>query len=248
MVQQIFKNSVKKYLKRSGYDIVPTGRTRRWQERLDLAGKLGFCPQAILDGGAFKGLWSKEVARLFPESRIVLVEPNPFLQEIIRDNIGDIQPSPTILQCALGASLSNASFNIWRDVDKDSGASLLNHVQGEASQNIQVEVDTIDNIAERLSFTPDLIKLDLQGGELWALQGSKKVLQHVELVIIEFHCLEAYIGCPSPRDLLDYMYDNDFSLYDIVDCYNRPYDDSLAGGDFFFVKNNSKLRDYKGWK
>jgi len=65
--------------------------------------------------------------------------------------------------------------------------------------------------------------------------------------MIEFGCLEAYADRTTPDDLLELMYQNDYCLYDIVDCHYRPYDGALTGGDFFFVKNSSVLRKHKGW-
>lgn len=247
-LRKLLSEPIKRVFRAVDYAVVPKWEVRRWRERLANAKKLGFHPQTILDGGAFRGLWSREVAGLFPGAQIVLVEPNPYLHETIRENVSDIEPRPVILKLALGESPGATELNIWRGVEEDSGASLLSHIQGEASQAVEVQVDTIDAIAERLSFVPDLIKLDLQGGELKALRGAERALEQTEMVIVEFHCLDAYVGRPTPRDLLDYMYDRDFCLYDIVDCYNRPYDDALAGGDFFFVKNSSHLRSYQGWE
>jgi len=88
----------------------------------------------------------------------------------------------------------------------------------------------------------------LQGAEFLALKGATGVLESAEMVITEFGCLEAYIGRATSRDLLDIMFDNDYCLYDIVDCHYRPYDGALTGGDFFFVKNWSVLRKHKGWQ
>jgi FkbM family methyltransferase len=247
-LRKVIKEPVKRLLDVSGYEIVAKGKVRRWRKRLLNMKNLQFQPRSVLDGGAFRGYWSKAVADIFPGVELVLVEPNPFLREIIRYNVADIEPEPVVLDCALGDVAGFSSFNIWGDVQNDQGASLLNHVRGEASQTIQVQVETIDHIAETLGFAPDLIKLDLQGGELAALKGGQRVLQQVEVVIVEFHCLEAYLGRPSPRDVLDYMYDNEFRLHDIFDCYNRPYDAALAGGDFLFVKNSSSLLAYQGWE
>ena len=99
-----------------------------------------------------------------------------------------------------------------------------------------------------MGLVPDLVKLDLQGGELAALDGSTNALKTAELMLIEFGCLDAYIDRTTPRDLLDIMFENDYCLYDIVDCHYRPYDGALTGGDFIFVKNSSALRAYKGWE
>jgi FkbM family methyltransferase len=219
-----------------------------WKERMEFAKKLGFSPRAIFDGGAFWGLWSQEAAQLFPGAEIVLIEPNSYLQDIIKKNISNVQPAPKIINAALGESSGKAMLNIWSEKESDTAASLLGHVSGNARTVIEVDVETIDNISQQTTLVPDLVKLDLQGGELSALRGATNVLKHAEFMIIEFGCLEAYIGRTTPRDLLEVMYDNNYCLYDIVDCLYRPYDGSLTGGDFFFVKNDSVLKNYKGWE
>ena len=38
------------------------------------------------------------------------------------------------------------------------------------------------------------------------------------MMMIEFGCLEAYVGRTTPRDLIDIMFDHDYCLYDLVDC------------------------------
>jgi FkbM family methyltransferase len=236
-------NAIGLDLVRMGSNIMPT-----WKERMELAKKIGFSPRVIIDGGAFRGVWSRDAAHLFPGAQIVLIEPNPFVQEHIKRSVAHIQPPPKILNVALGESSGKTQFNIWGGVESDTGASLLNHVSGKAKNIIEVDLETLDNISHQMSLGPDLVKLDLQGGELPALKGSTHVLKHAEFMIIEFGCLEAYIGRTTPRDLLEIMYENDYCLYDIVDCHYRPYDGALTGGDFFFVKNSSVLRSYKGWK
>jgi FkbM family methyltransferase len=231
----IRKSDVQKYQKRT------------CMERLKLARKNGLSPQVIFDGGAFKGLWSKQAADLFPGAQIIMVEPNPFMQDIIKKNTEHIIPAPILVNAALGETQKKASLNIWFDPDSDSGASLLEHVSGPARQSIRVDVDTIDNIANRFSFIPNILKLDLQGGELAALKGATEVLHNAECAVIEFGCLDAYVHRTTPRGLIDIMYDNDYCLYDVVGLEDRPFDGALTGGDFIFMKNSSSLRAHKGW-
>jgi FkbM family methyltransferase len=219
-----------------------------WQGRMKLAKKLGFSPRVIFDGGAFRGIWSRDAAHLFPGAQIVLIEPNPFVQKYIARNISHVEPPPRILNLALGESSGKAKFNIWGEEESNTGASLLNHVSGEANKVIEVDVDTIDNISQQMSLIPDLVKLDLQGGELSALKGATRVLKHTEVMMIEFGCLAAYIERTTPRDLMEIMYENDYCLYDIIEYIYRPYDGALTGGDFMFVKNSSALRGHKDWK
>ncbi len=219
-----------------------------WKERLEHIKKLGFSPKVIFDGGAFIGGWTRSVAAIFPNAQIVLAEPNPYLHNQIERNISKIQPKPILLNVALGELKGEGALKIWGDKYSDTGASLLEHVEGKAKKTIPIKVDTLDNISEKLNLNPDLIKLDLQGGEVLAIKGGSKVLRNAEFVILEFGCLEAYFGRATPRDIIDIMYNYDYCLYDIVDCHYRPYDRAMTGGDFFFVKNCSMLREYKGWE
>ena len=164
-------------------------------------------------------------------------------------DVGRGRPTGTDrVDVALGDAPGSAQLHIWRDADSDRGASLLENVSGEAKLSIDVEVRTLDSVCDDLGLVPDLLKLDLQGGELAALRGATQALEHTELMMIEFGCLEAYVGRTTPRDLIDIMFDHDYCLYDLVDVHYRPYDGALTGGDFIFVKNSSALRAYKGWE
>jgi FkbM family methyltransferase len=204
---------------------------------------LGFLPQVIFDCGAFLGDWSVQVSRIFPGTRLVLMEPNKGIIDKTRVNVSQIKPDPLLLEIAVGDREQVMTLNVWGDkVDLMTSSSLLNHVIGDAKHKIETEVKTLDKIAETTGFVPDVIKLDLQGAELSALQGAISLLETTELFIIEFGCLEAYVDRTTPRDLMDIMYDNDYCLYDVVDLMKRAYDQALSGGDFFFLKKSSKLR------
>ena len=252
----LLKKLIKLPFNAIGFDLVRKGSETEnrvnsmpsWEERIAHARGLGFSPKVIFDGGAFLGIWAKTAARIFPGAQLVMVEPNPFVQVELANNVSQIQPSPIILNVALGELPGNATLKFWRDTHSDTGASLLNHVSGPAPEVVPVAVDTLDNISQTLAVTPDLVKLDLQGGELAALRGANRVLAQAELMVIEFGCLDAYIGRTTPHDLLQIMYANDYCLYDIIDCHYRPYDGAMTGGDFIFVKNSSILRRYKGWE
>ena len=238
-----------------GLDVVRKGQglgSKRvlpsWDDRLRHARDLGFAPKVIFDGGAFRGYWSRDVAAIFPGAQVVMIEPNPHAREVIATSVAAVRPAPIVVDVALGDAPGSAQLHIWRDAGADRGASLLENVSGEAKMSIDVEVRTLDSVCDDLGLVPDLLKLDLQGGELAALRGATQALERTELMMIEFGCLEAYVGRTTPRDLIDIMFDHDYCLYDLVDVHYRPYDRALTGGDFIFVKNSSALRAYKGWE
>ena len=217
-------------------------------DRMTLLRRLGFSPRVIFDCGAYVGNWTRQTSQIFPNAQFLLIEPNPLILEQTRQTIQSIQPEPVLLDCAVSAKTGQATLNIHvNEKSGMAGSSLLEHVQGIVPNRIDVEVKTLDSIADEHNLYPDLLKLDLQGSELTALQGAGEILTTTEVCIIEFGCLDAYINRTTPRDLLDFMYDHEYVLYDIVAPYYRPYDDALAGGDFFFVKASSQLRAYRGF-
>ena len=166
-----------------------------------------------------------------------------------KKTLSGITPRVIIEECALGSTTGEVHLNIWdNDQMRMSGSSLKDHVQGEPMKKMPVRLDTLDNICEKHNLMPDLLKLDLQGGEIDALKGAEKLLGTAEVIITEFGCLQAYIDRTTPFDLMNTMYSNDYCLYDIIDLIYRPYDNALTGGDFVFVKNNSQLKKYKGYE
>ncbi len=223
------------------------------EDRLRHAADLGFKPEVIYDCGAFIGKWAKQIHGMYPEAEFILIEPNHYLHDEIGKNIQSWRSGVRIVSAAVAQEAGQAELNIWENSkhrDKFTAlaaSSLLSHVQGKPSKKIQVEVKTIDSIIEETGKIPDLLKLDLQGAEKSALLGATMALRKAEMVIIEFGCLDAYENRTSPHDLFDILYQFDFRLYDIVDLQYRPFDDSLVGGDFFFVKKDSKLKEHKDY-
>ena len=219
-------------------------------ERLIHIKRLGFDPKVIFDCGAFVGKWTLRVSQIFPKAFFVLIEPNENIINRTKATVESIHSRNLVLTVAVGEKIGKRYLNIWEDPNLKKpivsleGASLLSHVRGKPTSRISVKIKTIDSIASSYNLTPDLIKLDLQGNEIAALIGAKSLFGRTEVFIIEFGCLDAYINRTTPRDLITIMYDNNYCLYDIVDLIYRPYDKALAGGDFFFIKKNSLLRNH----
>jgi FkbM family methyltransferase len=218
-------------------------------QRIQNMKNIGFSPGSIFDCGASLGHWSWEVGKIFKGVQIVAIEPNSKILTKTKELLSCMTPPPIIESCAIGAENKTTFLNVWdNDETKMSGSSLKNHVQGNPREKLKVKLKTLDTIANEHSLQPNLVKLDLQGYELEALEGATELLETTEVFIIEFGCLEAYIDRTTPFELMEKMYNNNYCLYDIVDLIYRPYDNALTGGDFFFVKNESTLKKYKGYK
>jgi FkbM family methyltransferase len=222
-------------------------------ERFKNLKNIGFTPKVIMDCGAFVGKWAKEINVLYPDAQLLLVEPNNTLNEQIVQNTKTFDSKVTLLNVAVSDIKGDSVLNVWvnsKHANKTTAlaaSSLMGHVQGEASVKLNVKTETIDSIINEAKVRPDLLKLDLQGAELPALNGAKTALESVEVCVIEFGCLDAYIERTTPVELCQFMSDLGFVLYDIWDLRYRPYDNALAGGDFVFVKTDSVLREHKDY-
>lgn len=216
-------------------------------QRLAHAKSIGFAPTQIIDAGAFMGTWTTDVGKVFPQASFLVIEPNPHIQSQLSENLADCKDRVQIIPKAVADEVSTMPFHIWGDPNEATSASLQAHIRGEAEHTVDVAVDTIDRLMAEHQWSPQLIKLDLQGAELKALRGCTDALKTAEMFVVEFGCLQAYIDRTTPRQLMEIFYDNDYCLYDIVDCHYRPYDGALTGGDFFFVKNSSALKSHANW-
>ena len=256
----MFKVNLKKVIKYPlnsfGFDIVKkqniikeeNAKAAMFPDRIAVMKKNGFTPRVIFDGGAHKGIWTKTLYFLFSDAQYILFEPNPFLWDKIESNLSSFNINYKLYKNAIGSKTGSAELNLWEHIDVNMvGSSLCQHIVGEPTRKINCDVVALDNVANELNLSPDFIKLDLEGFEIEALHGCQKLLETTELFMIEFGCLEAFINRASVKSLIDIMYDNDYCLYDISNLSYRPYDNAMTGGDFFFVKNWSKLKSYKAW-
>ncbi len=220
-----------------------------FHNRLENMIAAGFSAKCIIDCGASVGMWSLGISKYFSNAQIIAVEPNANVLPETKQTLANVKPQVIIEECALADKEGEAFFNVFFNDDgtKMSASSLKDHVMNTAASRLKVRLDTIDNICAKHKLEPNLIKLDLQGGELDALKGAERTLRRAEVVVSEFGCLPAYIDRTTPFELMQIMYEYDYCLYDIIDLLYRPYDHALAGGDFIFVKNGSKLKEYKGY-
>lgn len=242
------KNSVRQSIRKFGFDIIKLGQMPLLKDRLANLARLGFQSKVIVDGGAHMGKWTKTVSEFYPNSKYILVEPNPTVYSRVEETLPKgIDYTP--VKAALGAEKGKLQLNVWDDVDTNLvGSSLCDHVRGEASTKVDCDVVTLDSLISVYNEIPNFVKLDLQGYEIHALAGAKEILKHTELLIIEFGLLDAYVDRTTVRDLVNLMHDHSYFLYDIIDFNYRPYDNALTGGDFIFVKDSSKLKEHKGWE
>lgn len=139
-----------------------------------------FIPEGgfVLDGGAFNGDHSVAYSRTVgPDGLIIAVEPGELAFTMLSHNVKLFDYRNVVIA---NLALSNHA-DLVSHVEEATGNLGMSHaVAGESIKSI-----TIDQLVERdYAKTLDFIKLDIEGWELKALRGARRVLEFDRPVIV----------------------------------------------------------------
>lgn len=201
---------------------------------------LGFNPKQIIDVGAFEGEWTAATSLIFPNAEILMVEAMPQKETKIRQ----LKANPKIDYeiAVLGAVDGKEVFF----TELETASSVLEE-QAASHNRVARKTSSLNTILTKRKISKvDLIKLDVQGYELEVLAGFDQYIGNTEVILTEASLLEIHKGVPLVRDVINYMGERGFVLYDICSVSTRrPLDNALWQTDLLFVKENSKLRQDK---
>lgn len=201
----------------------------------------GFTPKNVLDIGAYEGEWTKMIKMIYPDCNVMMVEPLPEKESILKELCIKFNGSVNFVRALLASKDDQeVNFNV-----NETASSVLNEQHNEHNKKIKLFTKTVDGIAEKKYF--DLIKLDTQGYELEILKGAKDTIGNTEVILMEISLIDIHKDVPLIKDVLNFMDDIGFQIYDISSFIRRPLDNALWQIDAIFVKKNSKLLSSKEW-
>lgn len=206
---------------------------------------IGYSPDLIIDVGAADG--TPPLQKSFPESRFFWIEPLKEFEAALKNLQQTYKGDYAIT--AVGSKEGNFVLHVHKDLH---GSTIFHEIDGEAVDGVprEIPVTTLNKLGATHSwkqYNKILLKADVQGFELEVLEGAKEILPLVDVVILEVSFFRFLKDAPEFYDVITYMKNIGYVVYDMVSGINRPLDYALGQKDLIFVKENGFFRQSHGW-
>ncbi|TDA69577.1 FkbM family methyltransferase [Sulfuricurvum sp. IAE1] len=194
----------------------------------------------FVDIGANFGLYSIFVEKKFPNSSIHAFEPVPETFTILQKNIAHNLCSHIAIN---NIGLSNKNDILKFTCDKYAG----NHIvldPTDQDDTVSINVITLDEYAEKNNLSKiDFIKCDVEGAELFVLQGATKIITRDHpIILIEIHNNWTQRFNYTTNDVINYLISFGYKMK-MIDYKTRTveeYDPFRQAEiyDYIFYKND----------
>ncbi|MBA3531977.1 MAG: FkbM family methyltransferase [Ardenticatenales bacterium] len=241
--KQNLKRSINKLLSPSGFAIVRKATSpHNMDDAFRAIAQRNHSFKTVIDVGASNGSWTDSLMRYFPHCQYLLIEGQSVHKKALKQ-LGGKYENVHVVMAAAGETRGEIYFDIG---DPWGGQASYTPFK---TNNIQVPVTTIDHeIKSRPLPGPYLIKLDTHGFEVPILKGASQILSQTDVIIMECYNYRVAPECLLFFEMCDYMKQFGFRCIDLVDPYNRPYDDSFWQMDLVFVRDNRPEFSYSRYR
>lgn len=217
--------------------------TRNFEDFLRHVKSLGFDPKVCIDVGAGNG--TGVIYEAFRSAKHIAFEPIPDFHDRLTRRLENFDHE--IHHCALMDK--DGTLEILR-MNKNLYGSTLMHKRDSGDDDLlKVPTRRLDDVmANREINGHMLLKTDCQGADLLVIKGGHKTLQKCDVVIMEVS-LFSFWGDHHPDffEIVSYMNNKGFVVYDLLDGLFRPSDNALGQIDIAFVKRDGFLRKSRKW-
>lgn len=161
----------------------------------------------VIDGGAYLGEFTLYAAKVVGNGgKVIAFEPDTANYKKLLKNIS-LNNLDNVIAINKGLYCENTNLKFYND---SSGGSFLFSEDLESKPNgiVKVPVVKLDDEMNRLGIQKvDFIKMDIEGAEIEALKGCKRLLKsnYVNLAIASYHILDGQPTCKRLEGLLQEM-------------------------------------------
>ncbi len=232
----IAKRTVRTFVRRLGYDIVPFAGGL-----VDLQRQLLRQTPVVLDVGANVGQYAERLRDLGYEGRIVSFEPGSKAFHLLTSR-AQADVSWEARNVALGAECGTATLQVSANSVSSSllGVAPEHLAAAPASTVIafeEVRLSTLDTEVNNLP-GPYWLKLDVQGFELSVLKGGESALDRALAIQAELSFGDLYEDQTDWLELTSFLRDRGFKLRYVEPGFHDPSNGYTLQADAIFVRTN----------
>lgn len=207
--------------------------TNPWEDLRSVIPK----PDVVLDCGANIGQTADTFRAIFPQAEIYSFEPVAKLFDQLKNrceplnvNAVNMAVSDCDGQGVINLTASDEANSLLGFQENNPCAKWTQEVGSES-----VELCTLDRWCEDNRIDPkrvDVIKLDVQGAELKALHGAKRLLESAKAVYLEVSFVPMYKDCPLFTQIDEFLKQHGYHCKALY-----PSDQPNNWGDALYVKS-----------
>jgi FkbM family methyltransferase len=194
-------------------------------ETVSFVNKLLGPGKRFFDVGAQLGQYTLLAAGL--KAEVHSFEPDPKTFKLLSKNVARNRLSVTLNRCAITNHDGTVSF--YPSAVDNIGMGSCTPAQNATGKCVTVESVTLDSYAQKHG-TPHLIKLDVEGSEIAALQGANELMKAGVPLIVEFAPL-----CRDCGALADFLRSHGYRIHRITAEGVIPYRQVDGEKKFFNV-------------
>lgn len=169
--------------------------------------------KCCVDGGAYKGDATLRFLHDFTSAKVVTFEANPTLAESLKSSVTDARAE--IVNSALTDVSGPVDFYIPSQAF--TGSMLVPGEEFGEAVKTTVPGITLDEFGMK----PDVIKLDLQGAELKALEGARTILPGVKAILCEVNFVPRYDGCALFHQVTELLHNHGLHLFRLYEIHSE---------------------------
>ena len=243
----MIKRLGKLLIHKMGYEI---RRARRgsavqnaFQVQARLLSSLGVTRPCILDVGANRGQTVQNYKKAFGRPTVHCFEPFPASVLALKASYAD-DADVTVVPMGIADVPGTRCFHVNAQaaatnslLPRETRSRRYYPKRAELNSTIQVKVTTIDDYLSTSGIDrADILKMDIQGGELMALKGGSDALSDKRFLLVytEAFLVPHYDDSPLLRDLWECLDSFGYTLYDMFSL-RRATNGQLRYADVLFV-------------